>query len=372
METEARYTLIGAFSIGVIALGLAFVYWLGGGGIGSRTAFDIRYDSPVSGLIKGSAVLFNGMRVGEVTSLGLDPAAPNGVTVGIAVDKGTPVRADTRAGIDFQGLTGSPVVTLTGGTSQQPLLTAAGGQVPALAAEKNAGQSMTQSARDVLRNIDRVVADNAEPLRSLIANIDKFAGALARNSDRIDGLVAGLERFTGGGSKPPSVIYELAAPKLFPDDLKRPQVQLAVLEATTLSIFDTDKIVLRGAVSGKPVLDNGQWPDILPKVLQVRLVQSFENAKFAGAVGRVPETVKTDYQLTADIRAFQVTETPEKAAEVELAVKVLAADGRIAGARVFRKTLPLASLETPTAAKAVGAAFEAVATDIVQWTLSLL
>ena len=51
----------------------------------------------------------------------------------------------------------------------------------------------------------------------LIANLSKFSDALGRNSDRVDGIVAGLERLTGGGGKGPGTVYDLNAPRTFPD-----------------------------------------------------------------------------------------------------------------------------------------------------------
>ena len=68
METRARYALIGAFMLAVIVASFAFVYWLENkGGFGQRAYYQLRFDSSVSGLQTGSAVLFNGIRVGEVT-----------------------------------------------------------------------------------------------------------------------------------------------------------------------------------------------------------------------------------------------------------------------------------------------------------------
>ncbi len=58
---------------------------------------------------------------------------------------------------------------------------------------------MTEAARSVLHDIDGIVNDNKEPLKTLIANINTFSGVLAHNSDRVDGILAGLERMTGGG-----------------------------------------------------------------------------------------------------------------------------------------------------------------------------
>ena len=102
---------------------------------------------------------------------------PNRVTATIAVAASTPVRADTKVGLDFQGLTGVPVVILQGGS--KPMEPDAA-QPPTLTAEPLAGQSMTTAARDALRRLDLILADNAEPLRTTIANLNTFSAALAR------------------------------------------------------------------------------------------------------------------------------------------------------------------------------------------------
>ena len=374
MEIRARYTLIGLFTLAVIGAGFAFVYWLNAaGGLGQRAAYRIRYDSPVSGLLKGSAVLFNGIRVGEVTALHLDPARPAEVTVDIAIERRAPVRADTQIGIEFQGLTGAPVVSLVGGTASLPLLGSAKGEQPLLTAETNAGQGMTQAAREVLRHIDTVISDNAEPLRKTISNIDTFSSALARNTDRVDGIMAGLERLTGGGTKAPARVYELAAAKVFPGLKKRPTAQLLVPEPTALSVLDNDKIMVRRVDSKEgSAFDNAQWPDMLPKVIQSRIVQSFENAQYMRAVGRAPEGLRGDFQLLLDVRTFHVSSDPAAMAEVELAAKIISADGHIVDARIFRAAIHAVSVEVGASAKALSDAFEKVAVEIVLWTCAAI
>src|SRR4030065_2475000 len=93
METRARYALIGLFMHAVIAASFGFVYWLENkGGFTQREIYQIRFQGSVSGLLVGSAVLFNGIRVGEVTGLGLKPDAPQDVIATIPVDRGTPLR----------------------------------------------------------------------------------------------------------------------------------------------------------------------------------------------------------------------------------------------------------------------------------------
>ncbi len=306
MEVRARYVLMGVFSLAVILGVFAFVYWLEAvGGLSARNNYRIRFDSPVAGLLQGSAVLFNGVRVGEVVALTLDRDKPEDVVIEIAVERGTPVRSDTRVGIDFQGLAGAPVVSLVGGSASLPLLAPEDGVVPELAAEKDAGLGMTQVARQVLKRLDTVVSENAEPLKSTIANINSFSAALARNSDKVDGIVAGLERFTGAG-KARTMVFDLAPATPGPPSPKCPASRLLVLEPTALAVIDAERVRITGAASDEADLAQVRWPDILSKVLQVRLVQSFENAGYPGAVPRTMEDVQTDHRLMTNVRSFEL------------------------------------------------------------------
>ena len=116
METRAPFAIVGAFVLAAIVAVFGFVYWLhNSGGLGPRTAYHVQFDGPVPGLLVGAGVLFNGIRVGEVTALGLAPDNPRRVNATISVATTTPVRADTKVGLEFQGLTGVPVIALEGG-----------------------------------------------------------------------------------------------------------------------------------------------------------------------------------------------------------------------------------------------------------------
>ena len=374
MEIRARFFLIGLFTLAVIATGFGFVYWLNtAGGLGQRTLLTLRYDSPVAGLLKGSAVLFNGVRVGEVTVLTLDPGKPGEVLVEVAIARQTPVRADTRVGIDFQGLTGAPVVALSGGTATLPLLSAGPDRPPILQAEKDAGLGMAQAARDVLRRIDEVVAENSEPLRKLIANINTFSEALARNSDRVDGIVSGIERFTGAVPRPPVQIYDLPAAKEFPGVGRIPDRQISIAEPSALNMLDNERImVVRQGAAESAVFEDARWPDMLPRVVQARLLKSFEVAGFTRAIGRVPDVVQSEAQILTEVRKFNVVVLDTMAAEIELAARILSSEGAVMATAVFSATQPLSDLTAPEAARAIGAAFQKAAAELVVWAAAKL
>ena len=374
METRARYAFIGLFVLVAVGAVFGFVYWLNNtGGLNKRTVYHVRFENTVSGLLPGAAVLFNGIRVGEVTDLQLSSDNPRQVLAKIAIATSTPVRADTHVGLEFQGLTGVPVIALEGRSNAPSTWSTAPGEPPVLTADPSAGLSMTQAARDALRRVDTVLAENSEPLRETIANLKTFSAALARNSDRLDGIVAAVERMTGGGpAVAPPIIYDLTAPRAFPPIDKVPAGLLAVLEPTAIILFDTQKILVRPSGTEGPTFTTARWSDNLPKLLHARIIQSFENANLLRTVTRATEGLTADYQLFIDIRSFQLSMTAEPVADVEFAAKILSNDAKIIEARIFRATVPVKPADAAGTAAALNEAFGKVIVELVPWTLSAM
>jgi len=372
MEIRARYVLVGLFVVAMVAAGFGFVYWLHStGGLAERAVYRVRFDNGVSGLRAGSAVLFNGMRVGEVTQLRISRDNPRQVVATIGVERGTPVRADTQVGIEVQGLMGSPSIALKGGAVAAPPLTGSDGETPVLSADLSAGQDTMQAAREALRRLNDILTDNADPLRSAIANIDTFSGALARNAPRLDEIVEGLLRLTGGGTKPSPRRFDLTAPRSFPAALKIPSGQLVVADPSVVVALDTQKILIQSDAGEGPSAAEAQWSDSIPKLVQARIVQSFENASYM-RVARPLDGFAADRQLLIDIRQFQVLSSAGPAAEVELSAKLVGDNGRIAAARIFRASVPVTPADAAVAAAALDQAFGKVATELVVWTLAAM
>ncbi len=380
METRAPYALIGLFVIAMITAVFGFVYWLHNtAGLGERTLYRVRFETPVSGLLTGAAVLFNGIRVGEVTNLRLDPDDPKRVTATIAVSTTTPVRADTLAGLEFQGLTGVPVIALEGGTTAAPRLTGPAGEPPLLRADPAASRSMTDAARQALTRVDAVLSENSDAFKSAIANLNTFTGALARNSDKVNGIIAGLERMTGGsGPKAMPVFYDLVAPRNFPATARPSKNQIVIPEPTVLTALDTPRIIAPESAENPPA-ETVQWRDNIPKLVQAGLIASFENSNYFAAVARPTEGFDADDQLLIDLRNFQVVAAPGAAAnspkgvaQVEFTAKILGKNGKIIGSRTFEATMPATETDSADAAMALSKAFAKAATDLVIWTKGLI
>jgi phospholipid/cholesterol/gamma-HCH transport system substrate-binding protein len=373
METKARYVRIGLFTLAVIVAGFLFVYWLhGAGGLRRLAPYQVRFDSPVSGLLKGSAVHFNGIRVGEVTEIRLHTDDPKRVTVMTAIDPATPVRADTHVEVEFLGLTGATVIALKGGSATAPLLTGTDGQPPVLVADAAATQSLSQAAREALRRLDAILAENADPLKSTLGNLNTFSAALARNSDKLDGIVAGLERLTGGGKKGPAITYDLGVPRKFPPLTKLAEAQLVVPEPGAPIALDTQKVVPRSPNADAESFANAQWSDTIPKLVQAKIIQTLDNSNYLGAVSRPLDALAADYQLLIDVRAFRVAAASGEASEVEFGAKVLGKGGRIVASKVFAAKAPSTGAGAPAGVAALDQAFGKAAVDLAVWVANVL
>jgi phospholipid/cholesterol/gamma-HCH transport system substrate-binding protein len=230
METRANYALIGLFTLAVIAAAFGFVWWFErASDSGKRVEYEILFDGSVSGLRTGGAVLFNGIRVGEVTALALDANDPSRVLAKVGVSSQTPVRQDTRASLEYQGLTGIASVALAGGQQSAAPIASDVGQLPRIQSEAGASADFYKSAQkimgkveDVVTRVDRVLANNEKKINQVVEDVSTFTNVLNKRSknidtmlvdaselahklngqaDRLDGILKNVENFTGGNDK---------------------------------------------------------------------------------------------------------------------------------------------------------------------------
>ncbi|MCW2310258.1 MlaD family protein [Rhodobium gokarnense] len=201
METRANYVAIGIFVLAVIFGGFGFIYWLAKtGDNGVRRTVIIEFEGSVTGLGQGGLVLFNGIKIGEVQTLALNANDPTKVQAVASVDKTAPLKADTKAKLAYQGLTGVAHIEMEGGTSDAgPLF--ADDRVPVVKADRSAFQDLVDGAQTVLSRADKalsvieeLVVNNRDSIEKTIGNVEKFSGALAENSEGVDKFLAEVAR----------------------------------------------------------------------------------------------------------------------------------------------------------------------------------
>jgi phospholipid/cholesterol/gamma-HCH transport system substrate-binding protein len=205
METKANTALIGAFTLVVLALGFVFVYWLARGtDQGTSVPLTVIFEDPITGLSVGSQVVFNGIKVGEVKTLDLDPEKPNVVRAGLSVKPLRSIKADTQVTLGFQGLTGVGYVEMAGGSPQLPPIWEAQAD-PTIIATRSSMQDLLAGARtilsradEVLQTLERTVSDNSDDISLAVLDLRKFTGALAENADDVGNFVGNVSAAAQG------------------------------------------------------------------------------------------------------------------------------------------------------------------------------
>ena len=198
METRANYVLIGVFTLAVIAAGFGFVYWFhrGGGRRANELSGGVRGAGVGPADRCGRAVQRHPGRRGRRSRTRSERSAPSGCNHRRRQE--CPVRADTRVGVEFQGLTGIAALALRGGSQTAPALAPTDGRMPVLQAEVGTTQDVMQSGREVLRRVDEILIENQQAIRNSIKNIETFSAAMARNSERVDRILEGAETMING------------------------------------------------------------------------------------------------------------------------------------------------------------------------------
>jgi phospholipid/cholesterol/gamma-HCH transport system substrate-binding protein len=197
METRANYVVVGIFALVSILAAFAFVYWTAAiGDRGETVTLRVRIPGSASGLGRGSAVLFNGVRVGDVRRVYIDVQNPTVAIADADIDRLTPITKSTQADIGLAGLTGQASIELKGADpSEANLLDEAEreGRVAEITANPSTITNLLQTAQDIFTRADSVLNqlegfanDVRGPLTETVRNAEKFSLALADNSDGVD------------------------------------------------------------------------------------------------------------------------------------------------------------------------------------------
>lgn len=163
MEADARYTLVGAAVLLLLALLAGALVWVRSTGQGATAQqYKIYFErQSVQGLQPRGDVTMRGVKVGSIVSFRLSPKRSRAVEVFIAVDPHAPVRIDTRAVVDRNLLTGLATLQLVGGKEESALLSevAAGDPHPIINEGESDQEHISQSLDQVVRRADEALRD---------------------------------------------------------------------------------------------------------------------------------------------------------------------------------------------------------------------
>ncbi len=200
METKANYTIVGFFTVLVIAAAFGFVYWMAEyGRSGPMAELVVRIPGSANGLSVGSPVRFNGIQVGSVTSLSIDADDPQYSLAFTEVRVDAPIYPSTRAILEIQGLTGAAYIELSGGkVGEENILQKAieTGKRAVIVADQSSVTNLLATAdrildraNDAVGEVQGFVRDARGPLTKTLQNAETFSDALAKNSGNIDSFL---------------------------------------------------------------------------------------------------------------------------------------------------------------------------------------
>ncbi len=258
METKAHYALIGAFVLALMAAAAIFVVWLSQ--VSFREEFDeyhVVFRGPVRGLSTASDVRFNGVKVGEVIDVDFDEYDESNVLAQIRISAATPVKSDSLARLEPQGITGLSYIQITAGDPDSPEPLRWGDQeLPRIESEQasldvlfEGGEDVVQNANEVLIRLNALLSEeNVGHLSETVESVRRVTGQLEENGELIAdarSAIANLneaaasiqsaaeqfEAFTVGGS---AMIENQMIPALVETDLAAQRVNVAAQDASAM------------------------------------------------------------------------------------------------------------------------------------------
>ena len=207
-----NYALVGAFVLLLGAVLIGGVLWIASGG-----ALHKKYDlylaieeESVAGLNLNAPVKYNGVEVGKVSDIHLDPTNPARVRLVFAIERGTPIKVDTVAVLKTQGLTGIAYVELGGSSRDAPPLEVSGQEPyplirtkPSLSARlENVLTTVLAKLDRTSSNIDTLLSDeNLAALKSALEDIAAISHTIAARKDVIDAGIVNAARIADNGSR---------------------------------------------------------------------------------------------------------------------------------------------------------------------------
>ncbi|MGL4835130.1 MAG: MlaD family protein, partial [Shewanella sp.] len=199
METRANYILIGLFTLIVAALLIGFGLWAAKfASESSWNEYDVVFSEAVTGLGIGGTVQYNGITVGEVRKLEIDPENPNKVLVRIRIKATTPIKIDTQAKLAFVGLTGITQIQLKSFNAKSiDLKPSESNPIPRIIAKEsalsklfNSSDDISTTATNVMLRLNQAFSDeNIKNLSQTLENLEKISGSISSEREQLQFII---------------------------------------------------------------------------------------------------------------------------------------------------------------------------------------
>ena len=173
------------------------------------------------------------------------------------------------------------------------------------------------------------------------------------------------------GSKATNDTFDITAAAEVKSNIPARSRQLLIADPSALKALDSEQVLVRVSPSEIRYLSKSQWSDKLTRMVQAKLVETFENTGKLDGVGKPGQGLAIDYQLISDVRAFEIDTVGADRGVVEISVKLLDdRNGSVKAQQVFRASETATGTSNEAYIRAMDRAFGRVSAEIVAWTLS--
>jgi phospholipid/cholesterol/gamma-HCH transport system substrate-binding protein len=200
LEIRASYLLVGSVVLVLLAALAGFTVWIVRADLDRAfVLYEIAFEGSVTGLQEGGEVRYRGVPVGRVSDISIDPDNVEQVLITVELEPGTPVKQDTLATLELQGITGIAYVQLRGGTQESaPIAPRPPPDLARIPSRPSTLERVFEATPELLARsvvlLDRIgevlTDDNVEALGRTVQSIDAFTAALAAQSDDIAVLIS--------------------------------------------------------------------------------------------------------------------------------------------------------------------------------------
>lgn len=204
METRANHLLIGIFMLVLVGAALGFILWLARYTGDREFAFyDIFFTDSVAGLGVGGDVRFNGIKVGEVAEIDIDHDNPDRVRVRVRINSETPIRADSVASLQLQGITGLSFVQIFGGTRAAALVKYKRGEPPPqiqsrpseIAQLLERAPELLMKGTELLERTSQIVGpENQRLINQILSDVASLTGQIAALGPEVQRIVKNADQ----------------------------------------------------------------------------------------------------------------------------------------------------------------------------------
>lgn len=211
METQASYVTVGAFVMACLIGTIVAMLWLTGAQYRQEfNYFRTYFTGAVTGLGRGTIVRYNGIEVGNVTTVEFDPVDPRRVVVTLQTTPALMLHDDSIASLEQQGLTGAVYVEIEGGTADADYLVARPDEVyPVIPSRPSTFQQLARSGSDLVQRFSTVgerVSDvlndeNRKSITELLASLRNTTMLFDAHAQDLDATMKNLRVASDGINK---------------------------------------------------------------------------------------------------------------------------------------------------------------------------